>query len=85
MSATNHVLLIHRTRDDYDSLKNSLRRAAAIADLIECSRENCLDALDQGSIPYAAQAIRMEMRDAEIMLEAFRDEHLQAVKGIDHE
>ena len=54
-----------------DTLEPSLKRAAAIADLMEVA--GLVDdgaALDLETIRYAMQAIRMEMKDASVILEA---------------
>jgi len=56
----------------YESLSPTLKRAAAIADLLEVAAEvDYGSALDSDSVHSAAQTIRMELSDARAMLDAF--------------
>jgi hypothetical protein len=58
-----------------DTVFPSLSRAAAIADLLEVACESgSLDSFDPGTLQKAAQAIRLEIRDAEALIEAYINE-----------
>jgi hypothetical protein len=58
-----------------DTVRPSLQRAAAIADLLEVACESgSLDSFDPGTLQKAAQAIRLEIRDAEALIEAYLNE-----------
>jgi hypothetical protein len=58
-----------------DTVFPSLSRAAAIADLLEVACESgSIDSFDPGTLQRAAQAIRLEIRDAEALIEAYIEE-----------
>jgi hypothetical protein len=59
-----------------DTVFPSLSRAAAIADLLEVACESgSIDSFDPGTLQKAAQAIRLEIRDAEALIDAYLDEN----------
>ena len=66
MTTQNPTSEIRRYRDGDDSIILALKRAQAISDLLECRRD---DGLDDDTVTYAAQAIRLELEDAQMMLD----------------
>ncbi len=56
----------------YDSINPVLGRIAALADLIEVVFYADTDALDMGTLQNAAQAIRLEAKDAMAMVFAWQ-------------
>lgn len=56
-----------------DTVNPSLERAAAIADLIEaaCEPACCSDSFEPDTLWRAAQAIRLEIKDAQTLLNAW--------------
>ena len=67
------VSFVHRLQPVslYDNLNPALARAKAIADIIEIAISIGRDDFEPETIRYAAQAIRMEINDAQSMLEAY--------------
>lgn len=58
-----------------DTVRPSLQRAAAIADLLEVACESgSLESFDPDTLQIAAQAIRLEILDAEALIDAYLDE-----------
>jgi hypothetical protein len=58
-----------------DTVFPSLRRAAAIADLLEVACESCsMDSFAPDTLQRAAQAIRLEIKDAEALIDSYLDE-----------
>jgi hypothetical protein len=58
-----------------DTVRPSLQRAAAIADLIEVACEVAdMSSFENETLWRAAQAIRYEIRDAEALIEAYIEE-----------
>ncbi|MGJ0486780.1 MAG: hypothetical protein ACR65R_19920 [Methylomicrobium sp.] len=58
-----------------DTVFPSLRRAAAIADLLEVACESgSIDSFDPDTLQIAAQAIRLEIRDAGALIYAYVEE-----------
>lgn len=58
-----------------DTLFPSLGRAAAIAELLEVAFESgSINSFDPDSLQRAAQAIRLEIRDAEALIDAYLEE-----------
>jgi hypothetical protein len=67
-----------------DTVFPSLGRAAAIADLLEVACESGgLDSFDPGTLQRAAQAIKLEIRDAEALIEAYIEESRSDAKKPD--
>jgi hypothetical protein len=58
-----------------DTVFPSLSRAAAIADLLEVACESgSLDSFAPDTLQRAAQAIRLELKDAETLINAYLEE-----------
>ena len=76
----NNIYLKHRFNSEleashsqlYDCMNPVLERAAAIADVMETALERGM-ANDISNLWRAAQAIRFEIMDAQVMLEAYVD------------
>lgn len=76
-TAFKHRVVASQEGDFYnpiDAVNPSLERAAAIADLIEVACElTCSDSFETDSLWRAAQAIRLEIKDAQTLLNAYVD------------